>query len=259
MSITQSCTYPGGCRLKDRFGDNFCHSREMENLASSNSAAAYIRCSTIEQEQSGAGLAAQRSAITAELDRRGLVPVWVVDASVSGAVAPDKRPGLGSVLPRLDGGELKMLMVSRLDRLGRSLSDVAALLDRADKFGWAVVTVDTAGMDMSTPSGRLLAGVLASAAAFERDLARQRTREGLAARRAQGVRLGRPPVLDAAVIALIQQYRDGGHSLRRIAGLLDEQGVPTAHGARLWHPQTVANILRAHGSNLPVDSAAVSA
>jgi DNA invertase Pin-like site-specific DNA recombinase len=207
----------------------------------------YLRVSTQLQEESGAGLIAQQTAILEECKRRNTEPTWIMDAAVSGAIAPDKRPALGPALSRLDRGEFGILIVSRLDRLGRSLRDVAALLDRAERNRWAVVSVDTSGLDMSSPTGRLVAGVLASAAAFERDLARQRTREGLAARRAQGVRLGRPPALSDETVERIRECRANGLSLRQIAAQLDQAHVPTAHGGRRWHAQTVASVIASRG------------
>ena len=95
---------------------------------------------------------------------------------------------------------------------------------------------------MSTPTGRLVAGVLASAAAFERDLIRARTREGLAAKRAQGVRLGRPQRLPTSTIERILALRGEGVSLRRIAAQLDEEAVATAGGGS-WGLSSVRAVL----------------
>ena len=202
----------------------------------------YVRCSTEEQRDSGAGLQAQRSALAAEAERRGWSLELIEDAGVSGGVVPASRPGLKIALNRLRAGEAHTLLIARLDRLGRNLADVAALLDQAQKQGWSVVTVDTAGLDMSTPTGRLVAGVLASAAAFERDLIRARTREGLAAKRAQGVRLGRPQRLPTSTIERILTLKAEGVSLRRIATRLDEEAVPTAGGGT-WGLSSVRAVL----------------
>lgn len=91
----------------------------------------------------------------------------------------------------LAGGEAQALVVAKLDRLSRSLLDFAALMERAEAEGWAVITLDL-GVDTSTPAGEMLVSVLASFAQYERRLIGQRTREGLAQKRAQGVQLGRP-------------------------------------------------------------------
>ena len=207
----------------------------------------YVRCSTEEQRDSGAGLQAQRTALQGEAERRGWVLEFVEDVAVSGGIAPMARPGLSEALKRLDGGDAGVLLVARLDRLGRNLADVAALLDRAQRRSWAVVTVDTAGLDMSTATGRLVAGVLASAAAFERDLIRQRTREALAAKKAAGVRLGRPQRLPASTVARVKALRAEGLSLRAVGAVLDQEGVMTASGGP-WGASSVQAVLRSQAA-----------
>lgn len=84
-----------------------------------------------------------------------------------------------------------MLIASKLDRVSRSVRDFAGLLDRAQSRGWRLVLLDLG--DTSTAAGEMIANLIASAAQYERRLIGQRTREGLAAKRAQGVRLGRRP------------------------------------------------------------------
>ncbi len=198
----------------------------------------YARVSTSEQQ---AGMDAQTIALHAEAERRGLGDLrLVVDHGVSGGITPDARPALGPLLAQLDarGGTL---LVARLDRLGRSLADLAGLLDRAQARGWAVVVLDVAGLDMSTPVGRMTAGVLGSVAAFERDLIRARTREALAARKAAGVRLGRPRLLDPTLAVRIRAERAAGSTLAAVADRLNVEGIRTPTG-REWTPATVRKI-----------------
>ena len=198
---------------------------------------AYSRVSTSEQL---AGLDAQHEAMSAEAARRGWAPEYLIDRGVSGSVTPDSRPALGPALARLDahGG---VLMVARFDRVSRSLADLALLLDRAQRRGWVVVVTDAAGLDLSTPTGRMVAGVLGSVAAFERDLIRARTREALAARKAAGVRLGRPRQLDPATAARIHARRANGATLWSIAHELNAEGITTPSG-RPWTHATVRKI-----------------
>jgi len=131
-----------------------------------------------------------------------------------------------------------MLMALRLDRISRSVRDLADMLDRARRKGWSLVTVE-ADVDTSTPSGEFLWNVLGSAAQFERRLIGARTREGLAQRRLEGVRLGRPPVLPIETVRMISSLREQGWAYARIADHLNATGVPTAHGGRRWYPATV--------------------
>ena len=91
----------------------------------------------------------------------------------------------------------------------------------------------------------MMAHVLATFAAYERRLISQRTKDALAVKRAQGVRLGRPPVLEDAVRDRIRALRAGGASLAQIADTLSHDGVPTAHGGARWYPSTIAKILNA--------------
>jgi len=92
---------------------------------------------------------------------------------------------LAKALADLATGKAQGLVVSKLDRLSRSLLDFAALLASAQREGWTLCALDT-GIDMATPSGEFMAGVMASAAQWERKIIGVRTREGLAAKRAQG-------------------------------------------------------------------------
>ena len=205
---------------------------------------AYLRVSTEEQADSGAGLEAQRAALTAEAERRRwqLVETFE-DAGVSGK-ALTGRPGLVAAVAAVESGRADALAVAKLDRLSRSLLDFAALMERSRKRGWALVALDL-GVDTSTPSGEMLANVLAVFAQFERRLIGQRTREALAVKRAQGVRLGRPRTMPAKVRARIRREHEAGRSLSSIAARLNADAVPTAQGGARWHASTVKAALRA--------------
>src|SRR5262249_44260183 len=146
----------------------------------------YLRVSTTEQASNGAGLDAQRAAIAAEADRRGWSVRWIEDRGYS---AKDlRRPGIQEALTALAGGEADALVVAKLDRLSRSLPDFWGLVEQSRRERWQLIALDL-GVDTSTPSGEMLANVLASFAQFERRLIGQRTAEALGAKRAAGVRL----------------------------------------------------------------------
>jgi DNA invertase Pin-like site-specific DNA recombinase len=116
----------------------------------------------------------------------------------------DDRPGLAACLKALRSGDT--LVVWKLDRLGRSLhhlvNTVKDLSDRGVAF--KVLTGQGAAIDTSTPSGRLVFGIFAALAEFERDLIAERTRAGLAAARARGRKGGRKPKMTASKLRLAQ-------------------------------------------------------
>ena len=198
----------------------------------------YVRCSTSEQSDSALGLEAQEAAIRQEATRKG----WDLEIlSDAGYSAKDlKRPGIQQALLMLDEGQHNILLVAKLDRMSRSLLDFASLMERAKKRGWAIVALD-ANVDTSTPSGELMANVLASFAQFERQLIGQRTKDALAAKKAQGVKLGRPRSVCDEALHFISLYRGEGRSYALIARALNAQEIPTAQGGR-WHPETVRQI-----------------
>jgi DNA invertase Pin-like site-specific DNA recombinase len=201
----------------------------------------YVRVSTDEQAVSGAGLEAQRRAIIAECKRRGWQLVETIEDA--GCSAKDlKRPGVQEALRALEAGEAKALVVAKLDRLSRSMLDFAALMATAQKQHWALVALDCA-VDTSTPAGEAMAHVLATFGQFERRLIGQRTKEALGAKKASGVRLGRPPTVPQSVVRRIQRLRARGLSLRSIAENLNDAGVPTAQGGKEWYAATVRHVL----------------
>jgi DNA invertase Pin-like site-specific DNA recombinase len=202
----------------------------------------YLRVSTDEQKNSGAGLAAQRAAIEAECVRRGWQLVSVEEDA--GYSAKDlKRPGVQVALETLKRAEAGALVVAKLDRLSRSMLDFTAVMAKASKQGWALVALDCA-VDTTTPAGEAMANVLATFAQFERRLIGQRTREALAAKRAAGVQLGRPTTMPGNVRDRIASEREEGLTLAAIANGLNADRVPTAQGGRRWWPSTVRAALR---------------
>lgn len=200
----------------------------------------YTRVSTEDQAKNGAGLEAQAAALQAEADRRNWQVVPIVD-NASGKNL--RRPGIERALAMLKAGEADGLMVAKLDRLSRSLFDFCDLMRRAHRERWALVALDL-GVDTSTPSGEMMANVLASFAQFERRIIGQRTADALAVRRQQGIRLGRPPVLSAELRRRIRRARKAGRSYRQIADRLNRARVPTAHGGARWHASTVRAVER---------------
>lgn len=212
--------------------------------APAGSVVAYIRVSTDEQASSGAGLDAQRAAITAEVGRRGWHIVgWEADEGISGGKGVEHRAGLASAINAVQSGQAAALIAAKLDRISRSVLDMASLMEQARIAGWELVTCDLA-IDTSTPAGEATASMMAVFSQLERRLISQRTREALAIKRSQGVRLGRPPALPREIVTRIADARRDGDSLRTIASGLTADGVPTAQGGAKWYASTIRAVLQ---------------
>ena len=202
----------------------------------------YLRVSTEEQVTSGLGLADQRAVIEAEAARRGWSEMHF--ASDEGFSAKNlSRPAIADALDQLRSGRASTLVVSKLDRLSRSLLDFATLMEQARREKWQIVVLDLA-IDTTQPSGQLMANVMAAFAEYERQLIGARTSAALQQKKRQGVRLGRPRTLDPAITGQIAASRADGSTLQSIANQLNDEGIPTARGGREWHPSTVAAVLR---------------
>ncbi|MFC3214058.1 recombinase family protein [Novosphingobium panipatense] len=147
----------------------------------------------------------------------------VVEETVSGSVAAMERAGFARLVDRLEDGDV--LIVTKLDRLGRNAMDVRATVERLAAEGVRVHCLALGGVDLTSAAGKMTMGVLSAVAEFERDLLIERTQAGLSRAKAEGKSLGRPP-------ALTQQQQDEVR-MRRAAGvslgiLAKEYGVSRA-------------------------------
>jgi DNA invertase Pin-like site-specific DNA recombinase len=140
----------------------------------------------------------------------------VYEDHLSGARAA--RPGLATALEVLRQGDV--LVVWRLDRLGRSLKDLIALIAELEARGVGFQSLQEA-IDTTSNGGRLIFHIFAALAEFEQRLIRERTRAGLAAARARGRLGGRPEALDPAKRELVVKlYRAKEHSIDEICRLM---------------------------------------
>jgi DNA invertase Pin-like site-specific DNA recombinase len=130
-----------------------------------------------------------------------------------------------------------------MDRLTCGIKDFVGLHDQAQAERWALVMLD---LDTSMPTGEFTANIRTSAAQFERRLIGQRTREALAQKRAQGIRLGRPPEIDPVTEEFIVTRRRAGLPLQAIAQELNTGGLATAAGGSAWYVSTVGRVLSRH-------------
>ena len=132
-------------------------------------------------------------------------------------------------------------MTAKLDRLSRSVKDVCQVGDMARHYGWNLVLLDCA-VDTTTPYGTAQLNMMATFAQLERELIGLRTKEALAVKKAQGIRLGRPVIVSGGSAQRVLALRSQGLSMAKIAEALNSEGIPTATGGK-WHPSTVRNVL----------------
>jgi DNA invertase Pin-like site-specific DNA recombinase len=178
------------------------------NVRLVSSAIGYARVSTFKQANRGVSLEAQADAIRSECERRGWTLADVcVDAAKSGK-SLDKRDAFKRALVMLDAGEADVLVAAKLDRLSRSVVDLAYVMERARRGGWKLCVLD-ADVDTTTAGGELVANVLGSVAQWERRIISERTKAGLAKVR-ETKTLGRPPSVPEAVRARVMELRGAG-------------------------------------------------
>ncbi len=199
----------------------------------------YARVSTSEQAASGLGIAAQVAAIEDAAARHGWEMIEIVrDEGASGKDLD--RPGLRRALESIARGEADGVAAAKLDRVSRSLVDVARLLDWFTRAEAALVALDV-GLDTSTPAGRLVANVMASVGQWERETIAARTADALAARSREGKAVSRPAVsvTTPAVAERIRGERTAGRTWQAIADGLNADGTPTVRGGALWRVSAV--------------------
>lgn len=202
----------------------------------------YVRVSTNRQATEGHGLDAQRDAIRRRAEESGCEVIWVEDPGVSGR--DESRPGLDYALHLLKTYQAEALVVSKLDRLARSLLHFADVIKTARAEGWNLVVLDL-NLDLSTPHGQLVAHILASVAEFERQMISERTRAGLRAAAEKGVRTGpKPKPIPAETLDRLAALRQEKRTLADVAHLLTVEGFPLPSGRRgTWTPTQVRRVL----------------
>ena len=176
--------------------------------------ALYLRVSTGDGQQT---IENQRRALDEIAARAGWQVVEVCADEISGTKGRERRPNFDRMLKAATCRKFDMIAAWSVDRLGRSLQDLIAFLGELKAAGVDLFLHQQA-LDTSTPSGRALFQMLGVFAEFEAAMIRERTRAGLVRAKAQGKRLGRPP-LTPAVSAAVQRSLAGGVSIRKTARL----------------------------------------
>lgn len=144
-----------------------------------------------------------------------VAPKRIVTETVSGSVPASEREGFSGLINKLEEGDV--LVVSKLDRLGRNAMDVRATVEALTGLGVRVHCLALGGVDLTSAAGKMTMGVLAAVAEFERDLLIERTQSGLARAKAAGKPLGRPQSLAGADALAVRAKLSGGLSVAAVA------------------------------------------
>jgi len=147
---------------------------------------AYCRVSTLEQTTEN-----QRREI--EAAGFSVRPQRLIEEQISGSVAASERPGFARLLDRMENGDV--LIVTKLDRLGRDAMDVRKTVELLAMSDIRVHCLALGGVDLTSPAGKMTMQVISAVVEFERDLLIERTHSGIARARTAGKRFGRPPSL----------------------------------------------------------------
>ncbi|HDR9178377.1 TPA: recombinase family protein [Burkholderia vietnamiensis] len=169
---------------------------------------AYARVST--SDQTTANQLREIEAAGFSVDKRR-----VVSESISGSVSADQRPGFAQLLVKMEEGDV--LIVTKLDRLGRNAMDVRATVEGLAERGIRVHCLALGGVDLTSAAGRMTMQVLNAVAEFERDLLIERTHAGIARAKAEGKAMGRPSALSDQQRTDVLRELDAGASVAALA------------------------------------------
>lgn len=155
-----------------------------------------------------------------------LQPQRAIEETISGSTSTSERAGFKKLLERMESGDV--LVVTKLDRLGRNAIDVQSTVELLEGKCIRVHCLALGGVDLTSPAGKMTMGVLAAVAQFERDLLIERTQAGLQRTKAAGTKLGRPA---AASVEDVRKLKVEGLSQSAVAARLD---VSLSTVKRLW-------------------------
>ena len=156
-----------------------------------------------------------------------LQPQRVIEETISGSTSTSERAGFNKLLERMEAGDL--LVVTKLDRLGRNAIDVQSTVELLESKGIRVHCLALGGVDLTSAAGKMTMGVLAAVAQFERDLLIERTQAGLSRAKSEGKRLGRPT---KSSVEKVQALKAEGLSQ---AEVVEKLHVSLSTVKRLWN------------------------
>ncbi|WP_129544245.1 recombinase family protein [Serratia sp. 1D1416] len=148
---------------------------------------AYCRVSTLEQNTENQRREIEAAGFAVKSQR-------LIEEHISGSVAASERPGFTRLFDRMENGDV--LIVTKLDRLGRNAMDVRKTVEQLAASDIRVHCLALGGVDLTSPAGKMTMQVISAVAEFEKDLLIERTHAGIARARASGKRFGRPSVLN---------------------------------------------------------------
>ena len=150
-----------------------------------------------------------------------------ITETISGSTSASERPGFNKLLERMESGDV--LVVTKLDRLGRNAIDVQTTVHLLESQGIRVHCLALGGVDLTSAAGKMTMGVLAAVAQFERDLLIERTQAGLSRAKSEGKTLGRPA---ATTSQQVQELKNTNLSQSAVAKQL---GCSLSTVKRLWN------------------------
>jgi len=146
-------------------------------------------------------------------------PHRVISETISGSVAISARPGFTRLLDRLERGDI--LIVTKMDRLGRNAIDVSSTVHKLEELGVRVHCLALGGVDLASPAGKMTMNVINAVAQFERDLLIERTNAGPRRAKSEGRKLGRPTALSSSQRTEIKSALDDGQKVAPLAKRFD--------------------------------------
>lgn len=169
---------------------------------------AYCRVSTLDQNPDNQRLEIEQAGFSIESRR-------IIEEKISGSVPAMERPEFARLVDRLEDGDI--LVVTKLDRLGRDAIDVRMTIKSLARLGVRVHCLALGNVDLTSPTGKMTMGVLSAVAEFERDLLIERTRAGLERAKAEGKRLGRKPCLNPKQCLAVREALNEGKTMSEVA------------------------------------------
>src|ERR1035438_9861546 len=217
----------------------------------------YVRVSTEKQADFGVSLEAPSEKVRAMAVVQG---AELADVIIDGGESAKSlnRPGMARLLSLVDAGAVDTVIIAKLDRLTRSVADLAELLKRFERRGVSLVSVADS-LDTRSAAGRLVLNIMVSVSQWEREAIGERTRDAMRHKKAKLEFVGNAPYGyrqaadkrhvgprpdEQAILERIHRLRKGGKSLRGIADQLNRMKIRTRQGSP-WRHEYVARLLKA--------------